>query len=99
MTVTVPVQNEQVLRIQFDEKQMFVTLHGTSTDAVLPLELAFEWDTRKSNLTRVTAQRVHFKLDGFDYSVNIDGGNATQTPQGWTLSSDGRFALKLAQRQ
>ena len=99
MTVSVPVQNEQVLRIQFDEKQMFVTLHGTSTDAVFPLDLAFEWDTRKSNLTRVTAQRVHFKLDGFDYSVKIDGGHATQTPQGWTLTSDGRFTLKLAQRR
>jgi hypothetical protein len=99
MTVSVPVQNEQVLHIQFDEKQMFVKLHGTSTDAVLPLELVFEWDTRKSNLTRVTAQRVHFNLDGFDYSVNIDGGHANQTPQGWTLSSDGRFTLALAQRQ
>ena len=98
MTVSVPVQNEQVLRIQFDEKKMFVALHGTSTDVVFPLDLAFEWDTRKSNLTRVTSQRVHFKLDGFDYSVIIDGGLANQTAQGWSLSSDGRIALDLAQK-
>ena len=99
MTVSVPVQNEQVLRIQFDEKKMFIALHGTSTDVVFPLDLAFEWDTRKSNLTRVTSQRVHFKLDGFDYSVIIDGGLANQTAQGWSLSSDGRIALDLAQKR
>jgi hypothetical protein len=43
---------------------MFVTLHGTATDPVFPLDLAFEWDPQKSNLTRITAQRVHFKLAG-----------------------------------
>lgn len=98
MIVSVPVQDEQVLRIQFDETQMFVSLHNSSSEALSPLDLAFEWDTEKANLTQVTLHRVHFKADGFDYSVAVHGANARTTPQGWTLASDGRFALKLAQR-
>lgn len=99
MTVSVPVQNEQFLRIQFDEKQMFVSLVQSATFAQSPLDLSFEWDTRKSNLTRVALSSVHFQLDDFPYSIQIDGGLATQTDKGWNLSSDGRFVLKLAQRK
>lgn len=99
MTVSIPVQNERILRIQFDEKQMFVSLVQSPTLEPSPLDLAFEWDTRKSNLTRVALSSVHFQLDDFPYSIQLDGGLAAQTDKGWTLSSDGRFVLKLAQRK
>jgi hypothetical protein len=99
MTVFVPVQDEMVLRIQFDEKQVSVTLQSTSSDRILPLDLAFEWDVTKSSMTRVMLHQVDFKADAFDYSIGIRGGIANDTPKGWTVSSDGGFVLELAQRR
>jgi len=99
MTVFVPVQDEMVLRIQFDEKQVSVTLQSTSSDRILPLDLAFEWDVAKSSMTRVMLHQVDFKADAFDYSISIRGGIANDTPKGWTVSSDGGFVLELAQRR
>jgi hypothetical protein len=99
MTVFVPVQDEMVLRIQFDEKQVSVTLQSTSSDRILPLDLAFEWDVAKSSMTRVMLHQVDFKADAFDYSIGIRGGIANDTPKGWTVSSDGGFVLELAQRR
>lgn len=99
MVVLIPVQDDKVLRIQFDEKKMFVTLQSSSSDVVSALKLAFEWDPAKATMTRVTLHRVHFKADKFDYSVALHGAIARPTAQGWTLSSDGTFALELAQKQ
>jgi hypothetical protein len=99
MTVSIPVQNEQVLRIQFDEKKVHVMLHKRSSEELCPLDLAFEWDTKKANMTRVTLRRVHYNADAFAYSVGLDGALATETPQGWTASSDGSICLELAQKR
>jgi hypothetical protein len=43
--------------------------------------------------------RVDFKADAFDYSSDIRGGIAHDTPKGWTVSSDGGFVLELAQKR
>ena len=50
-------------------------------------------------MTRVMLHRVDFRADAFDYSIGIRGGFATDTPKGWTVSSDGGFVLELAQRR
>lgn len=50
-------------------------------------------------MTRVMLLRLDFRADAFDYSIGIRGGNATDTPKGWTVSSDGGFVLELAQRR
>ncbi|MFM7186741.1 MAG: hypothetical protein ACKO14_02880 [Armatimonadota bacterium] len=97
MTVLIPVQDNKILQLQFDEKKVFVSLRDPSMGYDCPLTLSFEWDVRKANLTKVTSQRVAFRLDGFDYSVRISGAAAEQTPSGWMLSADGKFALELAQ--
>jgi hypothetical protein len=95
----VPVEGDRILRFQFDEKQFSVMLISATSDTVFPLDLAFEWDVKKSSMTRVMLHRVDFKQDGFDYSIGIAGGLATDTPKGWMLASDGRFVLDLAQRR
>jgi len=99
MTVSVPVEGDRILRFQFDEKQFSVMFISATSDTVFPLDLAFEWDVKKSSMTRVMLHRVDFKQDGFDYSIGIAGGLATDTPKGWMLASDGRFVLELAQRR
>jgi len=50
-------------------------------------------------MTRAILHRVDFKADAFDYSSDIRGGIAHDTPKGWTVSSDGGFVLELAQRR
>jgi hypothetical protein len=50
MTVFVPVQDELVLRMQFCERQLSVMLQSTSSDRILPLDLAFEWDVTSGRL-------------------------------------------------
>lgn len=91
MTVDVPVLDGKILRLKFDEKKIAITLNGSN------LELSFEWDTKKSNMTDVDPQTVHFKLDGFDYSVGVTGGIAGVTKTGWATTSDKEIGLLMAQ--
>jgi hypothetical protein len=99
MTVSVPVEGDRILNLQFDEQNLTVTLKSASSEEALPLELSFEWEVRKSSMTRVMLHRVEFKQDGFDYAIGIAGGLATDTQKGWMLTSDGGFVLDLAQRR
>ena len=95
LLVDLPVGENGVLRVRFDEQKMSCSLQSKTP---APLTLSFEWDPAKATLTQVKAGRVAYRWQGLDYGVDIEQGQATATSNGWTVSGNGRgISLKVAQ--
>jgi hypothetical protein len=91
MTVDVPVQDGKTLHFEFGEKKISISHSGP-----LALNLSFEWDPAKTNMTRVEPKQVHFQSDAFDYSIGVSGGTAGITSDGWMVTG---MAIELLMAQ
>lgn len=92
-----PVEGGGVLNIRFEENKIACSL---SPKTAAPLALAFEWDATKAALTGVEPNLVKYRWQDFDYGVKIVAGQATSTPDGWTVVGDARgIILETAQQQ
>ena len=94
MNVKLPVSGNRALLIRFEEKQISIDLGRNSKES---LDLAFEWDPAKANLTDVQSEQVRFRSHELDYFVGVIGGNAMKTQMGWSVSTKTFLVLQLEQ--
>jgi hypothetical protein len=81
------------ISVRFAERSLsFVTTGRLSLD--------FRWDPAKTAMTGIDKQRVRFSWKGFDYSIEVAGGEPRATQDGWSVTApEGRLRLALAQAQ
>jgi hypothetical protein len=97
LVADLPVGAGRTLHIRFEEQKFSCHL---SPKTKAPLALSFEWDSSKAALTQVTAQRVAYRWQGFDYGADITEGQATATSNGWTVTGNKRgISLRVAQHK
>ena len=94
LLVDLPVGAGKTLHLRFDERAFFASISPNAQT----LALSFEWDTSKTALVGVQAQRALYRWQGFDYGVQIEAGHAAATANGWKVTGNTRgFVLRLAQ--
>lgn len=95
LTVTMPVGEDRILRVRFDERGISVDLGPRYEGSIA---LSFEWDTTRAALQSVAADRANFRWQNFDYGMRVRRGRAEATSQGFMVSEDrSRIELELAQ--
>ncbi len=91
MTVDTPTQDGETLRLGFGEKKILISHSGS-----LSVELSFEGDPAKTNMTSVEPQKVNFQSEKFDYSIGVSGGTVRTKKEGWKVSG---MAIELFMAQ
>jgi hypothetical protein len=93
LKVDFPIAGSHALRVRFDEQSIRIV----TSEPDASLTLRFKWDAAKSALVNVEAGKASYRFENFDYAVDISGGVAQKTDNGWTIVSErSEIALNLA---
>lgn len=90
LIVELPVGSGRLLTVRFDERKITMSLKPNE-----PLTVSFEWDATKACLTMVQPHRASYRWKGFEYSVEVRGGDATATTLGWTVTGKSSVGIQV----
>jgi hypothetical protein len=93
----VPLAGGGAFIAAFHESEIELSVVGAPANT--RLGLIFEWDPDRSALREVTAKRLSYRFQDFDYSMSVANGAAVKTDKGANIIAGKQGALRLLMAQ